>query len=98
MGFCPQIIFRGRDQEFSNKERSFSLIGSGTNSSCEDVSRVASLVQQAKDAGLSLKCTFMVSPGSQQVTAAIVRDGVQNILIAVKIIILSGSCEQSTVA
>jgi len=73
-------------------EVSASLIGSCTNSSYEDMTRVASLVRQAKEAGVELKCPFMVSPGSEQVRATIARDGIQEILESVGAIVLSNSC------
>ena len=71
---------------------SASLIGSCTNSSYEDMARVASLVDQAKANGIDLKCPFMVSPGSEQVRATIARDGIQEILESVGAVILSNSC------
>ena len=71
---------------------SASLIGSCTNSSYEDMSRCASLVSQAKEAGISLKVPFLVSPGSEQVRATIERDGIQQTLESVGAVILSNSC------
>lgn len=71
---------------------SASLIGSCTNSSYEDMSRVASLVRQAKEAGVALKCPFLVSPGSEQVRATIERDGIQALLEEVGAVVLSNSC------
>jgi aconitate hydratase len=55
---------------------SVALMGSCTNSSYEDISRVADVVAQAKSHGLD-KATipFMVTPGSEQVRATIERDG-----------------------
>jgi len=69
-----------------------SLIGSCTNSSYEDMCRVASLVEQAKAAGVSLACPFLISPGSEQVRATIARDGIQETLESVGGILLSNSC------
>ncbi|RKO97278.1 hypothetical protein CXG81DRAFT_28136 [Caulochytrium protostelioides] len=51
------------------------LIGSCTNSSYEDMSRAADLVQQAVAAGLPLKSKFLITPGSEQIRATIARDG-----------------------
>jgi len=51
------------------------LIGSCTNSSYEDMSRAADLVRQAKEAGLTFKSKYTVTPGSEQVRATIERDG-----------------------
>eukprot|EP00735_Rhodelphis_limneticus_P008875 TRINITY_DN2347_c0_g1::TRINITY_DN2347_c0_g1_i1::g.20674::m.20674 TRINITY_DN2347_c0_g1::TRINITY_DN2347_c0_g1_i1::g.20674 ORF type:complete len:784 (-),score=292.49,sp/Q54XS2/ACON_DICDI/68.95/0.0,Aconitase/PF00330.15/5e-176,Aconitase_C/PF00694.14/8.8e+03,Aconitase_C/PF00694.14/5.3e-46 TRINITY_DN2347_c0_g1_i1:80-2332(-) len=51
------------------------LIGSCTNSSYEDMTRSASIVKQALDAGLKFKIPYMVTPGSEQIRATIERDG-----------------------
>lgn len=40
-----------------------SLIGSCTNSSYEDMSRVASIARQAREHGLVSKTSFMITPG-----------------------------------
>jgi len=57
-------------------EISASLIGSCTNSSYEDMTRAVELTRQASDAGLKFKVPFLVTPGSEQVRATIVRDGI----------------------
>ncbi|KAF8347560.1 aconitate hydratase [Amanita rubescens] len=51
------------------------LIGSCTNSSYEDLSRSASIVEQAAEHGAELKSKFTITPGSEQVRATIERDG-----------------------
>ena len=51
------------------------LIGSCTNSSYEDMSRVASLMKQALAKGMKSKGTFYITPGSEQIRATIERDG-----------------------
>lgn len=51
------------------------LIGSCTNSSYEDMTRSASLVEEAKKHGLAFKSLYTVTPGSEQVRATIERDG-----------------------
>jgi aconitate hydratase len=51
------------------------LIGSCTNSSYEDISRSASLAQQAIDKGLTVKSEFIITPGSELVRYTIDRDG-----------------------
>jgi aconitate hydratase len=56
-------------------EISAGLIGSCTNSSYEDIARSASLVEQAKKAGLKFKIPYLVTPGSETVRATITRDG-----------------------
>ncbi|MBZ5639962.1 MAG: aconitate hydratase [Acidobacteriia bacterium] len=54
---------------------SVTLIGSCTNSSYEDISRVADVVRQAKAHGVRAAVPFLVTPGSEQIRATIVRDG-----------------------
>lgn len=51
------------------------LIGSCTNSSYEDMSRAASIVEDALAHGLKSKTIFTVTPGSEQIRATIERDG-----------------------
>ncbi len=51
------------------------LIGSCTNSSYEDLSRAASIAQQAIDKGLGIKSEFGINPGSEQVRYTANRDG-----------------------
>jgi len=51
------------------------LIGSCTNSSYEDISRAASLAQQAIDKGLTVRAEYTVTPGSELVRYTIERDG-----------------------
>jgi len=51
------------------------LIGSCTNSSYEDISRAASVAQQAADKKLKTKAMYTITPGSEQVRYTIERDG-----------------------
>jgi aconitate hydratase len=51
------------------------LIGSCTNSSYEDISRAASLAEQAVNKNLKTKSKFTITPGSEQVRFTIERDG-----------------------
>ncbi len=51
------------------------LIGSCTNSSYEDLSRAASIAQQAVEKGLETKSEFGINPGSEQVRFTAERDG-----------------------
>lgn len=51
------------------------LIGSCTNSSYEDISRAASLAEQAVTKNLKTKSKFTITPGSEQVRYTIERDG-----------------------
>jgi len=51
------------------------LIGSCTNSSYEDISRSASIAQQAVDKKLKAKSEFTISPGSELVRYTVEKDG-----------------------
>ena len=53
----------------------WSLIGSCTNSSYEDLSRAASIAQQGLDMGLSIKAELGINPGSELVRYTTERDG-----------------------
>ena len=56
-------------------EVSVGLIGSCTNSSYEDISRAASIAEQAVEKGLKTSSEFTITPGSEQVRFTIERDG-----------------------
>lgn len=56
-------------------EISVGLIGSCTNSSYEDISRAASIAQQAVDNDLNTNAEFTITPGSELVRYTIDRDG-----------------------
>ncbi|CAK9783016.1 putative aconitate hydratase [Cutaneotrichosporon oleaginosum] len=71
---------------------SAAAIGSCTNSSYEDMSRVASIAEQAKAAGLSSKVPFLVTPGSEMIRATIERDGLQGTLESVGATVLANAC------
>ena len=53
------------------EELKVGLIGSCTNSSYEDMSRAASIAQDALDHGVKAKAAFTVTPGSEQIRATI---------------------------
>lgn len=57
------------------------LIGSCTNSSYEDMTRCASIAEEAMKHGLKSKIPFNVTPGSEQVRATIERDGIVSIKV-----------------
>jgi aconitate hydratase len=58
---------------------SVGLIGSCTNSSYEDISRAASIAEEAVQKGLTAKSEFTITPGSEQVRFTIERDGLIDI-------------------
>jgi aconitate hydratase len=68
------------------------LIGSCTNSSYEDMSRAASIAQDALDHGIKAKSLFTVTPGSEQIRATIERDGQLKTLEEFGGIILANAC------
>ncbi|KAM0716982.1 hypothetical protein Q7P37_006834 [Cladosporium fusiforme] len=57
------------------EELKVGLIGSCTNSSYEDMSRAASIAEDALSHGIKSKALFTVTPGSEQIRATIERDG-----------------------
>ncbi|KAL3237371.1 aconitate hydratase ACO2 [Nakaseomyces bracarensis] len=71
---------------------SAALIGSCTNSSYEDMSRVVDLVNQAERAGLKPKIPFFVTPGSEQIRATLERDGLIKKFKDNGAIVLSNAC------
>lgn len=68
------------------------LIGSCTNSSYEDISRSASIVEDAVSKGLKAKSEFTITPGSEQVRFTIERDGFINTFEKVGGVVLANAC------
>ncbi len=68
------------------------LIGSCTNSSYEDMSRAAHIARQAAEAGLALRTPLLVTPGSEQIRATILRDGQINAFEAAGATVLANAC------
>lgn len=68
------------------------LIGSCTNSSYEDMARVASIIKQAKAHGLKSTGTFYITPGSEQIRATIERDGLAETMREFGGIVLANAC------
>lgn len=68
------------------------LIGSCTNSSYEDLSRAASIAQQAVDKGLATKADFGINPGSEQVRYTAERDGLLKIFEDLDATIFTNAC------
>ncbi|HEY3484286.1 MAG TPA: aconitate hydratase, partial [Ilumatobacteraceae bacterium] len=73
-------------------EISSSLIGSCTNSSYEDITRVASIARQAARHGLKAKTELLITPGSEQIRATIERDGLLADLEAIGATVLANAC------
>ncbi|HLT06221.1 MAG TPA: aconitate hydratase [Cyclobacteriaceae bacterium] len=68
------------------------LIGSCTNSSYEDISRAASLAQQAVEKKLVAKSEYTITPGSEQVRYTVERDGFLNVFEKMGGVVLANAC------
>jgi aconitate hydratase len=68
------------------------LIGSCTNSSYEDITRSASLAQQAIDKNLKTKAEFTITPGSELVRYTIEKDGYLATFDKIGGIVLANAC------
>ncbi|KAL2152606.1 hypothetical protein VTH82DRAFT_5790 [Thermothelomyces myriococcoides] len=89
----PLSQFKKTVQEEQWPEKlSAGLIGSCTNSSYEDMTRVESLVRAAEEAGLKPKADFYVTPGSEQIRATLERDGTLETFTRAGGILLSNAC------
>jgi aconitate hydratase len=68
------------------------LIGSCTNSSYEDITRSASVAQQAIDKNLKTKAEFTITPGSEQVRYTVERDGYLDTFVSMGGVVLANAC------
>lgn len=68
------------------------LIGSCTNSSYEDISRSASIAEDAMAKGLKAKSEFTITPGSEMVRFTIERDGFLNTFDKMGGVVLANAC------
>ncbi|MDF1570204.1 MAG: aconitate hydratase [Bacteroidales bacterium] len=68
------------------------LIGSCTNSSYEDITRAASVAQQAVDKGLKVATEFTITPGSEQVRYTVDRDGLLDVFGKIGGVVLANAC------
>ncbi len=68
------------------------LIGSCTNSSYEDITRAASIAQQAIDKNLKAKAEYTVTPGSELVRYTVERDGYLNTFEEIGGVVLANAC------
>lgn len=70
----------------------YTLIGSCTNSSYEDIDRAASIVKQMNATGAKMKAPLMVTPGSDQIMKTIERDGLMKIFEDAGATVLANAC------
>jgi len=68
------------------------LIGSCTNSSYEDITRAASVAQQAIDKNLKVKSEYTVTPGSEMVRYTVDRDGYLDTFEEIGGVVLANAC------
>lgn len=68
------------------------LIGSCTNSSYEDITRAASVAEQAVEQGIKSAAEFIVNPGSEQIRATIERDGLLATFNKVGAVVMANAC------
>jgi len=68
------------------------LIGSCTNSSYEDLTRAASLAQQAVAKNIKTKAEFTVTPGSEQIRFTVERDGLLDDFEKMGEVVLANAC------
>ncbi|PWG78433.1 aconitate hydratase [Pararcticibacter amylolyticus] len=68
------------------------LIGSCTNSSYEDITRAASVAQQAVDKHLTAKSEYTVTPGSELVRYTVERDGYLDTFQKIGGVVLANAC------
>lgn len=80
-----------KDQQWP-EALSAGLIGSCTNSSYEDMTRVESLLKEAASAGLKPAADFYITPGSEQIRATLERDGTLETFEGAGGILLSNAC------
>lgn len=68
------------------------LIGSCTNSSYEDITRAASVAEQALNKNLTAKSEFTITPGSEQVRFTVERDGYLGTFEQMGGVVLANAC------
>ena len=68
------------------------LIGSCTNSSYEDLTRAASIAEQAVKKGIKAKADFGINPGSEQIRFTAERDGILDIFENLGATIFTNAC------
>ncbi len=74
------------------EELEVGLIGSCTNSSYEDITRAASIAQQATENGIKAKSEFTITPGSEQVRYTVERDGYLDTFEKMGGMVLANAC------
>ncbi|MBS3773889.1 MAG: aconitate hydratase [Bacteroidales bacterium] len=68
------------------------MVGSCTNSSYEDLTRSASIAQQAVDRNISAKTELLITPGSEQIKKTCERDGILQKFEQINGTIMANAC------
>ncbi|MFP4622003.1 MAG: aconitate hydratase [Bacteroidales bacterium] len=68
------------------------MVGSCTNSSYEDLTRSASIAQQAVDRNISAKAELLITPGSEQIKKTCERDGILQKFEQINGTIMANAC------
>lgn len=74
------------------EELEVGLIGSCTNSSYEDITRAASIAEQATNNSITAKSEFTITPGSEQVRFTVDRDGYLKTFEKMGGVVLANAC------
>lgn len=70
----------------------YGLIGSCTNSSYEDITRAASVVQQALDNNIKIKSGLIITPGSEMIRYTMERDGLLELFEKAGAVVMANAC------
>lgn len=68
------------------------LIGSCTNSSYQDLARVASVLRQIREKHLKPKASLIINPGSQRISATLQRDGLMQLFEDCGAVVMTNAC------
>ena len=68
------------------------LVGSCTNSSYEDLSRTASVIQQAIEKNIPVKGQLIINPGSEQIRYTAERDGILDVFRKAGALVMANAC------
>lgn len=96
--FTPDLAYPISELAKAVKEHNYpnnmevGLIGSCTNSSYEDMSRAASVIDSANKLGLSVQAKLIINPGSEQVKYTAERDGILSTFTQAGAVIMANAC------
>lgn len=96
--FTPDLVRSVSELKKEAKEKNYpqtlkaGLIGSCTNSSYEDLSRVAFILKDALQKKIKPRSLLFISPGSEKIKKTIGKDGILKVLEEAGAVILSNAC------